>query len=160
LLLLAPPGHVSDRNARGVSPFRGFPSQGAALPHRKHNALLTFFPARSLQPWSEGGGRPFPRHLGFREGPFSRLQGLPLPKSPFTPAHAFRCCQWPVPSWAFSSLGSAPPRRCNGFRRRSSHLLQPASLTKASSHEIRQPAVQSLTLRRGHLPSEEGARPF
>jgi hypothetical protein len=90
LLLLAPPGLVSCRNAHGVSPFRGFPSQGAAVPLRNHDTLLTFFPARCFQPWSESGGRPLPRHLGFREGPFSRLQGLALPKSPFTPANAVK----------------------------------------------------------------------
>jgi hypothetical protein len=77
----------------GFTPFRGFPSQGAARPHRPCCAFLAFSPARCLQPWSEGGGRFLPRHLGFREKPFTRLQGLILPESPFTPARHVR--PWP-----------------------------------------------------------------
>jgi hypothetical protein len=90
----------------GFQPFRGFPSRGAARPHRSSRAFLAFSPARCLQPWSEGGGRFLPRHLGFREKPFTRLQGLALPESPFTPAEHVRLRRRPVPSWAFSSLGS------------------------------------------------------
>jgi hypothetical protein len=85
-----PPGPVSCRNALGVPPSRGFPSQGAAHPPRMDNTLLAFSPARCLQPWSEGGGRPLPRHLEFREGPFTRLQGLALPKSPFAPGNTVK----------------------------------------------------------------------
>jgi hypothetical protein len=98
--------HAGD--AHGVLPFRGFPSRGAAPPRRRRLTLLAFFPARCLLLQTEGGGRPLPRHLGFREGPLHRLQGFCLPKSPFASANSFRFCRWPIPSWAFSFLRSTP----------------------------------------------------
>jgi hypothetical protein len=159
LLLPLPPGPVSCRNAHGVPPSRGFPSQGAAHSHRTGTALLAFFPAHCLRPWSEGGGRPLPRHLEFREGPFTRLQGFALPKSPFAPENTIRHLRRPIPSWAFSSPGSTLLHRCNGFRRRSSLVLQPAYLPGASSRSFRRPAPQSFSPRRSRLPTEVGSQP-
>jgi hypothetical protein len=146
-------------NAHGVSPFRGFPSQGAAPPHQRSVTLLTFFPASCLQPRSAGDGRPLPRHLGFREGPFNRLQGFYLPKSPFSSANTFKSRRRPIPSWASSFPRSTPQRGCNGFRRRSSRVLQPTSLRKASFPAVHRPAPQSISPRHGRLPSDEGSRP-
>jgi hypothetical protein len=148
-------------NAHGVPPFRGFPSQGAARPRRKRDTLLTFLPTLCLQPRTEGGGRPLPRHLGFREGPFGRLQGFCLPKSPFTSTDTIRFRRQPVPSWAFSSLGFTPPAQT---QRISPPLLSRASAgflpERQASQAIHLHAPQSIPLRRGRLPSFEGSEPL
>jgi hypothetical protein len=141
-------------NARGVSPFRGFPSRGAALPPRKCITLLAFFPARCLHLQPGGGGRPLPRHLGFREGPFDRLQGFYLPKSPSSTANSFRFYRGSIPSWAFSFLRSSPraqmqrisppllSRAFAGFSSESKLPARPPACTTESLSALRSPSLR------------------
>jgi hypothetical protein len=105
------PGLFRPGSALGVQPFKGFPSQEAALPyqlaHCPHDVSSHRPPAAMAVP---AVGAPT-RASRIRVGALLRLQGLKLPESPSASGVRVYVHRASFPSWASSSLRLSPRSR-------------------------------------------------